>query len=118
MLVSAGFDARAGDPIGGLRWSDDTFAEMTRRCVAMADQHCGGKIVSVLEGGYNPAGLASCPGRPRHRPRAGARRTGCSRWSGPRTRSRRPRREGPPRAKSTSPPGPRSRTDGSRDRRG
>jgi acetoin utilization deacetylase AcuC-like enzyme len=32
---------------------------MTRRCVAMADKHCGGKIVSALEGGYNPAGLAS-----------------------------------------------------------
>ncbi|MCU0777275.1 MAG: histone deacetylase [Akkermansiaceae bacterium] len=59
LLISAGFDARAGDPIGGLRWSDETFAEMTRRCVAMAGKHCGGKIVSVLEGGYNPAGLAS-----------------------------------------------------------
>jgi acetoin utilization deacetylase AcuC-like enzyme len=57
-LISAGFDARSGDPIGGLLWSDETFAEMTRRCVAMAGKHCGGKIVSVLEGGYNPAGLA------------------------------------------------------------
>jgi len=59
LLISAGFDARAGDPIGGLRWTDDTFAEMTRRCVTMAAKHCGGKIVSVLEGGYNPAGLAA-----------------------------------------------------------
>jgi acetoin utilization deacetylase AcuC-like enzyme len=59
LLISAGFDARAGDPVGGLRWTDDTFAEMTRRCVAMAEKHCGGKIVSVLEGGYNPTGLAS-----------------------------------------------------------
>jgi len=59
LLISAGFDARDGDPIGGLRWTDDTFAEMTRRCVAMADRWCGGKIVSVLEGGYNPAGLAA-----------------------------------------------------------
>jgi len=59
LLVSAGFDARMGDPIGGLQWSDETFAEMTRRCVKMAAKHCGGRIVSVLEGGYNPAGLAS-----------------------------------------------------------
>jgi len=59
LLISAGFDARAGDPIGGLRWSDETFAEMTRRCVAMAETHGGGKIVSVLEGGYDPTGLAS-----------------------------------------------------------
>jgi len=59
LLISAGFDARDGDPIGGLRWSDETFAEMTRRCVTMAGKHCCGKIVSVLEGGYNPAGLAS-----------------------------------------------------------
>lgn len=59
LLISAGFDAREGDPVGGLRWTDETFAEMTRRCVAMAEKHCRGRIVSVLEGGYNPAGLAS-----------------------------------------------------------
>lgn len=59
LLISAGFDARAGDPIGGLRWSDETFAAMTRRCVAQAEKWCGGRIVSVLEGGYNPEGLAS-----------------------------------------------------------
>ena len=59
LLISAGFDAREGDPIGGLRWTDQTFAEMTRRCVTMAEAHCGGRIVSVLEGGYNPPGLAS-----------------------------------------------------------
>lgn len=59
LLISAGFDARVNDPIGGLLWSDETFAEMTRRCVVIAEKHCGGKIVSSLEGGYNPAGLAS-----------------------------------------------------------
>ena len=59
LLISAGFDAREGDPIGGLRWTDDTFAEMTRRCVALANAYCGGRIVSVLEGGYHPPGLAS-----------------------------------------------------------
>lgn len=59
ILISAGFDARVDDPIGGLRWTDETFAAMTRRCVELAEKWCGGKIVSVLEGGYNPNGLAS-----------------------------------------------------------
>jgi acetoin utilization deacetylase AcuC-like enzyme len=59
LLISAGFDAREGDPIGGLRWSDETFAEMTRRAKALANAHCGGRVVSVLEGGYNPPGLAA-----------------------------------------------------------
>lgn len=59
LLISAGFDARKDDPIGGLRWEDETFAEMTRRCVALAEKCCGGRIVSSLEGGYNPQGLAS-----------------------------------------------------------
>jgi acetoin utilization deacetylase AcuC-like enzyme len=59
LLISAGFDARVDDPIGGLRWSDETFAEMTRRCVLLAEKWCGGRIVSALEGGYNPQGLAA-----------------------------------------------------------
>jgi len=59
VLVSAGFDARLDDPIGGLRWDDETFAEMTRRCVRHARQSGRGRLVSVLEGGYNPPGLAS-----------------------------------------------------------
>ena len=59
LLISAGFDARVDDPIGGLRWSDETFAELTRRSVALARNWCQGRVVSVLEGGYEPAGLAS-----------------------------------------------------------
>jgi acetoin utilization deacetylase AcuC-like enzyme len=59
LLVSAGFDARIDDPIGGLRWSDETFAEMTRRSVGHARKWSHGRVVSVLEGGYNPPGLAS-----------------------------------------------------------
>jgi acetoin utilization deacetylase AcuC-like enzyme len=59
LLISAGFDARVDDPIGGLRWDDATFAEMTRRSVALAEKFCQGRIISVLEGGYNPPGLAS-----------------------------------------------------------
>lgn len=59
LLISAGFDARVDDPIGGLKWTDDTFREMTRRSVALAGKWGGGRVVSVLEGGYNPDGLAS-----------------------------------------------------------
>lgn len=59
VLISAGFDARKGDPLGGLNWEDETFAKLTRRVVALAEKHADGRIVSVLEGGYNPAGLVS-----------------------------------------------------------
>jgi len=59
LLISAGFDARENDPIGGLRWQDADFAEMTRRCVGHAETWCRGRIVSMLEGGYDPAGMAS-----------------------------------------------------------
>jgi acetoin utilization deacetylase AcuC-like enzyme len=59
LLISAGFDARVGDPVGGLQWTDETFAEMTRRCAVLADKWSSGRIVSSLEGGYNPQGLAS-----------------------------------------------------------
>ena len=59
VLVSAGFDARKDDPLGGLRWDDETFGEFTRRVVSLAVAHAGGRVVSSLEGGYNPPGLAS-----------------------------------------------------------
>ena len=59
VLVSAGFDARKDDPLGGLRWDDETFAGFTQRVVALANTHAKGRVVSSLEGGYNPAGLAS-----------------------------------------------------------
>lgn len=59
IFISAGFDARVDDPLGGLDWTDADFIALTRRLVAMAERHCHGRIVSILEGGYNPAGLAS-----------------------------------------------------------
>ncbi len=59
VLISAGFDARKGDPLGGLNWEDETFAELTRRVVALAETHANGRVVSSLEGGYDPAGLAA-----------------------------------------------------------
>jgi acetoin utilization deacetylase AcuC-like enzyme len=59
VLVSAGFDAREGDPVGGLCWKDDTFAELTKRAARIAQKWSQGRLVSALEGGYDPAGLAA-----------------------------------------------------------
>ena len=59
VLVSAGFDARVGDPLGSLMLTDDDFAEMTGLLVGIADRHAGGRMVSALEGGYNLTGLAA-----------------------------------------------------------
>ena len=53
MLVSAGFDAHASDPLGGVMLSAAGFERMTQLLLAMAEEHCGGKIVSLLEGGYD-----------------------------------------------------------------
>jgi len=59
ILVSAGFDARVRDPLGGLEWEDETFVGLTQRVCGLADKHSEGRLVSSLEGGYYPPGLAS-----------------------------------------------------------
>jgi len=53
LLISAGFDAHREDPLAQMNVSEDGFEQITRRLVAVADQHCGARVVSVLEGGYN-----------------------------------------------------------------
>lgn len=58
ILISAGFDSRRGDPLGQFLLSDKDFADLTRVIIDLAKEHCEGKIVSVLEGGYDLAGLA------------------------------------------------------------
>jgi len=58
VLVSAGFDAHTRDPLGGMGVSAEGFARMTRALVSAADAFAGGRLVSVLEGGYDPAGTA------------------------------------------------------------
>jgi acetoin utilization deacetylase AcuC-like enzyme len=58
VLISAGFDAHRQDPIGSLQLETEDFAELTRIVRGIADVHCGGRIVSVLEGGYHPQRLA------------------------------------------------------------
>lgn len=59
VLISAGFDAHKDDPIGSLDLETDDFAELTKLLQATADAHSGGKLVSVLEGGYNLTALAA-----------------------------------------------------------
>ena len=59
VLVSAGFDSRIDDPLGGFKLTDDDFAELTGIVREIAAKHCHGRIISTLEGGYNLAGLAS-----------------------------------------------------------
>ncbi len=59
LIVSAGFDAHHADPLAELRLTERDFAWVSERLVACADTHAGGRIVSVLEGGYNLAALAA-----------------------------------------------------------
>jgi acetoin utilization deacetylase AcuC-like enzyme len=58
ILISAGYDAHADDPLGGMRLTDQGFAQMTRRLVDLAERHADGRVVAVLEGGYDPIALA------------------------------------------------------------
>jgi acetoin utilization deacetylase AcuC-like enzyme len=60
VLVSAGFDAHRADPIGNLGLEAEDYAALTDRILEIAAVHAGGRIVSVLEGGYNPPALAQC----------------------------------------------------------
>jgi len=53
IFISAGFDARAGDPLGGLALVDEDFQWVTARIVELAAAHAKGRIVSCLEGGYD-----------------------------------------------------------------
>jgi acetoin utilization deacetylase AcuC-like enzyme len=58
VLISAGFDSRAGDPLGQFTLTDQDFAELTDLLLNVAREHAGGRLVSVLEGGYAIDGLA------------------------------------------------------------
>jgi acetoin utilization deacetylase AcuC-like enzyme len=62
VLISAGFDSRTGDPLGHFRLTDADFGELTTLLQEVADKHSGGRLVSVLEGGYNLDGLTKAVG--------------------------------------------------------
>jgi acetoin utilization deacetylase AcuC-like enzyme len=59
VLVSAGFDSRIGDLLGRFTLTDADFADLTRAIMEIADRHAAGRVVSLLEGGYNLEGLGS-----------------------------------------------------------
>jgi acetoin utilization deacetylase AcuC-like enzyme len=59
VLVSAGFDSRIGDPLGNFMLTDSDFTDLTNVMREIADKHAGGRLVSLLEGGYSLEGLAA-----------------------------------------------------------
>ena len=60
ILISAGFDAHRLDPVGSLGLETEDFALLTQMVLDVASQYCDGRIVSVLEGGYNVPILTDC----------------------------------------------------------
>jgi acetoin utilization deacetylase AcuC-like enzyme len=57
ILISAGFDAHDRDPLAGMRVTSAGFGEMTERIAEAAARHTGGRLLSLLEGGYDPQAL-------------------------------------------------------------
>ena len=57
IIVSAGFDAHRADPLATMQLSESSYFRMTRRLLALAAQHTGGRIVHLLEGGYDLGAL-------------------------------------------------------------
>lgn len=60
ILISAGFDAHQDDPLAQLNWTADTYSQMTDMLTDAAQTLCKGRVVSVLEGGYDLDALAAC----------------------------------------------------------
>ena len=58
ILISAGFDGHEDDPLSGTLLTTSAFRTMTTLLKESAEKHCGGRIVSMLEGGYDIAALA------------------------------------------------------------
>lgn len=59
ILLSSGFDAHRRDPLGGMRVTEKAYGEITRRVAEAAERHCEGRLLSLLEGGYDMEGLAA-----------------------------------------------------------
>ncbi|MDP2057879.1 MAG: histone deacetylase family protein, partial [Thiobacillus sp.] len=60
IFISAGFDAHRDDPLGGLNLLEADYAWITRELCVLADCHADGRVVSVLEGGYDLGALGRC----------------------------------------------------------
>ncbi|MDH3335625.1 MAG: histone deacetylase family protein, partial [Rhodospirillaceae bacterium] len=62
LIISAGFDAHADDPLAGLNLVEDDFKWATEQLIAIADISAKGRVVSILEGGYDLDALAASVG--------------------------------------------------------
>jgi acetoin utilization deacetylase AcuC-like enzyme len=62
VIISAGFDAHHADPLGSLQLTEEDFVWATLELMSAADVHASGRVVSVLEGGYDLQGLAASVG--------------------------------------------------------
>jgi acetoin utilization deacetylase AcuC-like enzyme len=60
LIVSAGFDAHERDPLGAMRLTTPAFEAMTRELARVADDCCAGRLVAVVEGGYDARSLTDC----------------------------------------------------------
>ncbi len=59
ILLSAGFDAHRRDPLGGMNVTEQAYGEITRRITESATRWCNGRVLSLLEGGYDLEGLSA-----------------------------------------------------------
>jgi len=62
VLISAGFDAHAADPLGSVELQEEDFAWATLKMMEIADKHCDNRVISMMEGGYDINALASSVG--------------------------------------------------------
>lgn len=60
ILLSAGFDAHRNDPVGGLTLESEHYRQAGQWIAQLARQHCGGKLISILEGGYHLTHMPKC----------------------------------------------------------
>lgn len=60
ILISAGFDAHAEDPLAEIQLSTEAFTWMSRQILEVADRHAQGRVISLLEGGYNLSRIGEC----------------------------------------------------------
>ena len=58
IIISAGFDAHERDPLGHMQVTSEGFGELTEICTKLADEICSGRVISLLEGGYDLTGLS------------------------------------------------------------
>ena len=57
VIISAGFDSRIEDPLGHFQLTDEDFEDLTKMMIQIAEEHAEGRLLSMLEGGYNLDGL-------------------------------------------------------------